>query len=76
LSIVDFMSDGDGGVDEDEASLCNSLLMLLSAELNALSSDELMVPADTSDVSSLWSILNGEGCWPEIDEIDMDHSSI
>jgi len=25
--------------------------MLLSAELNALSSDELMVPADTSDVS-------------------------
>ena len=69
------MSDGDGGVDEDEASLCNSLLMLLSAELNALSSDELMVPADTSDVSSFWSMLNGED-WPEIDEIDIDHSSI
>jgi hypothetical protein len=62
LSIVDFTSDGDGGPDEDEASLCNSLLMLLSAELNALSSDELMVPADTSDVSAFWSTLNGEAC--------------
>ena len=46
------MSDGEGGPDEDDASLCRSLLMVLSAELNALSSEELMVPADTSDVSS------------------------
>jgi hypothetical protein len=49
--MVDFMSDGEGRPEDDEASLCNWLLMLLSAELKALSSDELMVPADTSDVS-------------------------
>lgn len=51
--MVDCIWDGDGGPDDDddERSLCNSLPMLLSAELNALSSDELMVPFDTSDVS-------------------------
>jgi hypothetical protein len=54
------MSDGEGGPDEDEASLCNSLLMLLSAELNALSSDELIVPADTSDVSWFCSMVKGD----------------
>ena len=46
------MSAADGGVDDDDASLCNALLMLSSAELNILSSDELIVPFDTSDVSS------------------------
>lgn len=56
------MSDGEGGVDEDDASLCSSLLMMLSAELNALSSDELMVPEDTSEVSSFCSMLKGEYC--------------
>ena len=34
-----------------------SPLMVLSAELNALSSDELMVRADTSDVSWFCSMV-------------------
>lgn len=76
LSRVDCMSDGEGGPEEDEASLCNSLLMLLSAELKALSSDELMVPLDTSDVSSFCSMLKGENDCPETDEIDMGRSSM
>jgi hypothetical protein len=54
LSIFDFISDGDGGDDEEdvEASLCSALLMLVIAVLSALSSDELTVPSETSDVSS------------------------
>jgi hypothetical protein len=60
LLIVDCMSDGEGGPDEDEASLCRSLLMVLSAEFNALSSDELMVPAETSEVSSFCSMVKGD----------------
>jgi len=50
--MVDFMSDGEGRPEDDEAPLCNWPLMLLSAALKALSSDELTVPEDTSDVSS------------------------
>jgi hypothetical protein len=50
LSIFDFMSDGDGG--EDDELLCSALLMSVSAELSALLSDELIVPLDTCDVSS------------------------
>jgi hypothetical protein len=62
LSIFDFISDGDGGDDEEdeEASLCNALLMLVSAVLSALSSDELIVPSDTSDVSSFSSMSKGD----------------
>ena len=45
--MVDCICVGEGGPDEDEASLCNSLLMVVSAEFKALSSDELMVPEDT-----------------------------
>jgi hypothetical protein len=54
------MSDGEGGPDDDEASLCRSLLMVLIAELNALSSDELIVPAETSEVSLFCSMVKGD----------------
>ena len=57
------------------ASLCSSLLMVLSAELNALSSDELMVPADTWDVSWFCSMVRGDCSMPLSDDIeDMGNS--
>lgn len=68
--MVDCICEGDGGPEEDDASLCSSLLMEVSAELNALSSDELMVPADTSDVSSFCSMVKGDCCMPLSDDID------
>ena len=75
--MVDWISDGDGGPEEDEEPPpCSSLLIVLSAELNALSSDELMVPADTSDVSWFCSMVRGDGGMPFSDDIeDMGNSS-
>jgi hypothetical protein len=61
------MSAGEGREDPeawpDCASLCNALLMSLSAELKAPWSDELIVPAETSDASSFWSRSNGDWNW-------------
>jgi hypothetical protein len=43
-----------------DASLFSAVSILLSALLNALWSDELIVPADTSDASSLCKRSSGE----------------
>jgi len=61
------MSAGDGreAPDDwlDEASLWSELSMALSAELRAPASDELIVPAETSDASSFWSLSSGDWNW-------------
>lgn len=63
LVIFDCIWSGDGGEEEDDAPLCSALLMSLSAELRALWSDELMAPDDTIELSSLWSVVNGDCVW-------------
>jgi hypothetical protein len=58
--MVDRISEGDGGPDDVDASLCRLLLMFCRAEDSALSSDELTVPADTSELNVVSNKLSGD----------------